>query len=77
MTLLRRLFLTRVGPNVFGASVIQPVLAIVGVFTFLAGVMYLPSLGPTRVEMILALLVGGRCPPLHHRRAARRRDRTA
>ena len=57
MTLLRRLFLTRVGPNVFGASVIQPALTIVGVITFLAGVLYLPSLGPTRVEMILALLL--------------------
>jgi uncharacterized membrane protein YhaH (DUF805 family) len=57
MTLLRRLFLTRVGPNLFGTAVIQPTLTMVGVFTFLAGVLYLPSLGPTRVEMILALLL--------------------
>src|SRR4051794_12915427 len=57
MTFLRRLFLARIGPNLFGASVIQPVLTAVGVFTFLAGVLYLPSLGPTRVEMILALLL--------------------
>ena len=57
MTLLRRLFLTRVGPNLLGASVIEPVLTAVGVFTFLAGVLYLPYLGPTRVEMILALLL--------------------
>jgi drug/metabolite transporter (DMT)-like permease len=57
MTLLRRLFLTRMGPDVFGASVIQSVLAIVGVFTFVAGTMYLPFLGPTRMEMILALLL--------------------
>jgi hypothetical protein len=57
MTLLRRLFLTRVGPNLFGASVIELVLTTVGVFTFLAGVLYLPYLGPTRVEMILALLL--------------------
>jgi hypothetical protein len=57
MTLLRRLFLTRVSPNLFGASVIQPVLTGVGVFTFLAGVLYLPYLGPTRVEMILAMLL--------------------
>jgi hypothetical protein len=57
MTLLRRLFLTRVGPNLFGASVLQSVLTTVGVFTFLAGVLYLPYLGPTRVEMILALLL--------------------
>ena len=45
------------GPNIFGASVIQAILTIVGVFTFLAGAMYLPSLGPTRVEMILTLLL--------------------
>jgi len=57
MTRLRRLFFTQVGPNIIGASVIQPVLTAVGVFTFLAGVLYLPSLGPTRVEMILALLL--------------------
>jgi hypothetical protein len=57
MSLLRRLFLTRVGPNLFAASVIQPVLTAVGVFTFLAGALYLPTLGPTRVEMILVLLL--------------------
>jgi hypothetical protein len=57
MTLLRRLFLTRVGPDRMGASVVQSALTAVGVFTFLAGVLYLPSLGPTRVEMILALLL--------------------
>ena len=57
MTVLRRLFFTRVGPNIFGASVIQPILTVVGVFTFLAGVLYLPSLSPTRMEMILALLL--------------------
>jgi hypothetical protein len=57
MTLLRRLFFTRVGPNIFGASVIQSVLTGVGVFTFLAGTIYLPYLGPTRVEMFLVLLL--------------------
>jgi hypothetical protein len=57
MAMLRRLFLTRVGPDVFGASVVQPTLTAVGVFTFLAGALYLPSLGPTRVELILALLL--------------------
>jgi hypothetical protein len=57
MTLLRRLFFTRMGPDLFGASGIQTILTIVGVFTFLAGAMYLPSLGPTRMEMILALLL--------------------
>ena len=57
MKFWRRLFFTRMGPSLFGASVIQPVLTAVGVFTFFAGVLYLPSLGPTRVEMILALLL--------------------
>jgi hypothetical protein len=42
---------------VFGASVLPGVLTAVGVFTFLAGVLYLPSLSPTRMEMILALLL--------------------
>jgi hypothetical protein len=51
------LFLTRVGPDVLKASFLQPVLTAVGVFTFLAGAWYLPSLGPSRVEMILALLL--------------------
>jgi hypothetical protein len=53
MTFMRSLFLT----HLFGDSVIQWVLTAVGVFTFLAGVLYLPSLSPTRVEMILALLL--------------------
>jgi hypothetical protein len=53
MTFLRRLFFTRL----FGESVVQGVLTAVGVFIFLAGVLYLPSLAPTRVEMILALLL--------------------
>ena len=53
MTVLRRVLLTRV----FGASVLPGVLTAVGVFTFLAGVLYLPSLAPTRMEMILALLL--------------------
>jgi len=57
MTLLRRLFATDVGPDLFGAAVIQTVMTIIGVFTFLAGALYLPSLGPTRVEMIVVLLL--------------------
>jgi hypothetical protein len=32
-------------------------MTIVGVFTFLAGALYLPSLAPTRVEMIIVLLL--------------------
>lgn len=57
MTLFRRLFSSRVGPDLFGAAVIQPVMTGVGVFTFLAGVLYLPALAPSRVETILALLL--------------------
>jgi hypothetical protein len=57
MSLLRRLFFSRVGPNLFGSTVIAPVLTAVGVFTFIAGVLYLPALAPTRVEMIMLLLL--------------------
>ena len=57
MNVLRRLFLGRVGPELDGAAVIQPVMTGVGVFTFLAGVLYMPKLSPTRVEMIALLLL--------------------
>ena len=57
MTLLRRLLTTRIGPDLGGSAVIQPVLTTVGMFTFLAGALYLPSLAPTRVEMIVVLLL--------------------
>jgi hypothetical protein len=57
MALPRRLFTARVGPELCGAAIIQPVMTIVGVFTFLAGALYLPSLAPTRVEMIIVLLL--------------------
>jgi uncharacterized membrane protein YhaH (DUF805 family) len=57
MAILRRLLTARIGPDVTAAAVIQPVMTIVGVFTFLAGALYLPSLGPTRVEMIVVLLL--------------------
>jgi hypothetical protein len=57
MTLLRRLFFARMGPEVTSAAILQPVLTGVGVVTFLAGVLYLPSLEPTRVEMFLLLLL--------------------
>ncbi|HYV39988.1 MAG TPA: hypothetical protein VE988_30160 [Gemmataceae bacterium] len=39
------------------AAIIQPVMTSVGVFTFLAGVLYLPALAPSRVEMIGLLLL--------------------
>jgi len=57
MTRLRRLFLARIGPDIFSAKVISPALTAVGVFTFLAGALYLPSLAPTRVELIQCLLL--------------------
>jgi formate hydrogenlyase subunit 3/multisubunit Na+/H+ antiporter MnhD subunit len=57
MTLLRRVFLSRVGPDVGAAAVVQPVMTGVGVFAFLAGVLYLPTLGPTRVETFLFLIL--------------------
>lgn len=57
MTLIRRVFLGRFGPNLFGAAVLQPILTLVGVFTFFAGVFYLPFLGPTRMEGIICLLL--------------------
>lgn len=56
MALLRRLFTSRIGPDLCG-GVIQPVMTTIGVFTFLAGALYLPSLDPTRVEMIVILLL--------------------
>jgi hypothetical protein len=57
MAYLRRLFTARVGPELCGAAIIQPVMTTLGVFTFLAGALYLPSLAPTRVEMIIVLLL--------------------
>ena len=57
MTRVRRLIFKRFGPDLVGATVVQPVMTTVGVFTFLAGVLYLPSLAPTRVEMITILLL--------------------
>jgi len=53
MTVLRRVFLS----HLFGESVIQVVLTAVGVFTFLAGILYLPSLGPTRMEGFIFMLL--------------------
>src|SRR5262245_35230926 len=57
MALLRRLLFTRVGPNLSAAAVIQPALAVVGVFTFVAGGLYLPSPRPTVVEAVMILLL--------------------
>src|SRR4051812_26438754 len=53
----RRLLSARIGPELSAASVIQPVMTGVGVFTFLAGALYMPTLAPTRVEMILMMLL--------------------
>jgi hypothetical protein len=53
MSLLRRILFT----HLFGESVIQAVLTVVGVFTFIAGILYLPSLGPTRMEAFIFMLL--------------------
>lgn len=57
MTAIRRLLTSRVGPDLLGASALQIVLTTVGIFTFIAGALYLPSLEPTRVEAVIALLL--------------------
>ena len=54
---LCRLLTTRVGSGVSAAAVVQGVLTAVGVFTFVAGALYLPTLGPTRVEGMVFLLL--------------------
>ncbi len=59
MSAIWRLFTRPVGSSSFGAALIQSALTVVGVFTFLAGALYLPSLGPTRIEAIFALLLLG------------------
>jgi hypothetical protein len=59
MSAIWRLFTRPVVSRSFGASALQGVLTSVGVFTFLAGAFYLPSLGPTRIEAIFALLLLG------------------
>ena len=53
MNLLRRVLLT----HLFGESVVQAVLTAVGVFTFIAGILYLPALGPTRMEAFIFMLL--------------------
>ncbi|MBX9579809.1 MAG: hypothetical protein K2X87_05825 [Gemmataceae bacterium] len=57
MSALRRVFVTPVGPELFGAATVRAVFTTTGVCTFLLGTLYLPTLGPTRVELILALLL--------------------
>jgi amino acid permease len=52
-TLLRRFFLT----HLVGQSVIPAVFTAIGVFTFVAGILYLPSLAPTRIESFLFMLL--------------------
>lgn len=55
--LLRRLFLGRRRPGRHSAAILQLVMTGVGVFTFLAGVFYLPTVAPTRVETLSLLLL--------------------
>jgi hypothetical protein len=56
---LRRLFTTPLVAEHTTPQLIRAVLTGVGVFTFLFGTFGLQYLGPTRVEMILALLLLG------------------
>lgn len=57
MCAVRRLLTARIESKYSSASVLQAVLTTVGVITFVAGVLYLPTLGPSRVEAILAYLL--------------------
>lgn len=57
MSRLRALLATAVVPDRSVPHVIRGVLTGVGVFTFLFGVLGLQVLAPTRVEMVLALLL--------------------
>jgi hypothetical protein len=57
MNIVRRLLMTRIGTKATAASIIQAALTATGVFTFIAGTLYLPALSPTRVEMFLVLLM--------------------
>lgn len=56
MSAIRRILSARFGTSTPAAAVIQAVMTVVGMFTFIAGVLYLPTLAPTRVEAILLLL---------------------
>jgi hypothetical protein len=57
MSRVRTLLATTIVPERSVPQVIRGVLTGVGVFTFLVGVFGLQYLAPTRVEMILALLL--------------------
>ncbi|QDU20481.1 hypothetical protein [Urbifossiella limnaea] len=57
MSRVRALFATTVVPERSTPRLIRGVLTGIGVFTFLFGVFGLQFLAPTRVEMVLALLL--------------------
>jgi hypothetical protein len=57
MSRLRSLLTTAVIPDRSAPHLIRGMLTGVGVFTFLFGVFGLPYLAPTRVEMVVALLL--------------------
>jgi hypothetical protein len=59
MSGVRRLFTTPLVTDLQGARLVRAILTGVGVTTFLFGTFGLQYLGPTRVEMILALLLLG------------------
>ncbi len=59
MSRVRQLLLTPVRPGLTPAAVVSRVMTAAGVFTFVAGTLYLPSLNPTQIEAIVVLLLLG------------------
>jgi hypothetical protein len=57
MSLLRRFFTQKVGLVLGSAAVVPPVITAEGVFPFLAGSLDLPTLEPTKVELMILLLL--------------------
>jgi hypothetical protein len=57
VTLLGRLFASRIVTSLFGGSVVRPLLTAIGLFTFLAGGFYLLTLEPTRMQLIMGILL--------------------
>jgi hypothetical protein len=59
MRSISKLLRTQLIGKTTGAKILQAALTAVGVFTFIAGTLYLPSLSPTRIEAIIVLLLLG------------------
>ncbi len=52
-----RLFVTPFGPNLFGAQAVRGLLFVIGIFTFVGGVLYLPALRLTQGEGIISFFL--------------------